>query len=342
MLTFAYTAKYQGIDLDNVVTIGGEGKFGTKTVKQVDSYFGLTSTNTPIFADDGGAFPALPLELSGAISASDSTQTNLLVDTNGYANATVYIFGGENDTDVTQTMYRTSYTAGSSVATAWVVEDPIGPHVPEPRMDSAGVEVSGRWYIFGGRDYNGTFGDTWVYEMATKNWTKLHDFGYVPHANASDAWATSASSNPLPRSPPSRYGHSLARMSGTNNLGSLTDLIILAGGFNEGVYFDDLWAFDPISQNWEQVALPATHYSARAHLGLFAHHNESYVFLFGGDSGNGTVYSDLWTLDFTVPLPKGPAFKALPNNIIAGVAGGILLVLIITVVVLKLTDRNSS
>lgn len=339
MLTFAFTAPFSGSDLDNVITIGGEGLNGVKSAVQVDSYVGVAGANVG-FSDDTGAFPALPTPLSGGIIASDSTAA-LKSDANGYANASIFIFGGENNTEITQTMYRTFTPSGQTVPTAWIVEDPLGPHVPEARMDSAGVEISGFWYVFGGRDANGTFGDTWVYEFATKNWTKLHDFGYVAHANASQAWATSSSSNPLPRSPPARYGHAMTKMTGTNNLGALTDLIILAGGHNGEVYFDDMWAFDPSSKNWEQLSLPATHYSPRAHCGLFAHHNESYVFLYGGDN-NGTAYADLWTVDLTVPPGKAPSFKALPNNIIAGVAGGILLVLIITVVVLKVTDRNSS
>jgi hypothetical protein len=352
MVALGYNAPYHDeqtgttVNFANVMVAGGEGFNGARTNKVVDSYAAIIGGGVS-FGDDSASFPNLPEARSGGILEVDSTAPFSNDITTSYANASIYVFGGELDTGFTNTMLVARSVPPSVQLTTWQTVTPIGPHVPDPRADFAGVEISGKLYIFGGQDNETVFGDMWTFDFATQNWTRINNFGDVPKENVSDAWATSNAGKPFPLLPPARYGHSMVRMVGTNNFGALTELLILAGGTNGHTYFNDLWAFDPISKNWESLTMPSPTYSPRAFQGLMAHHNESYVFIYGGEfketpSSNATYYDDIWTIDMSVPLPKGPGFKALPNNIIAGVAGGILLVLIITVIVLKVTDRNSN
>lgn len=337
MTALGFTAPdSDGTNYANAISVGGVAVNGVLSAKATNSYVAIAGGGVSFVAD--ATFPNMPSARAGAIVDEDVTAPRI-VDANAVANASLYIFGGEVSSGVTNEMLRLHSTG--PIPDGWDVITPLGPNVPAARADHAGLAIGSKWYMYGGQNDSHIFGDTWVFDFPSLNWTLLNDFGTVPRTDAAEAYATDVDGQSLPKVPPARYGHAMAKMVGTNNLGSPTELIIIAGGTNNHTYFNDLWAFDPISTFWEPLSLPEPKYAPRAFAALMAHHNESYVFLYGGHDET-TAFSDVWTFDMAVPLPQGPGFKALPNNVIAGVAGGILLVLIITVVVLKVTDRNNS
>lgn len=339
MTALGYTASTNtSVVFANVMNAGGIPPNGVRSTTAIDSAVS-TAGNSLSYVLDGFSFPSLPVGRSHGIAETDLTAA-LQVDHDGYANASVYIYGGEYDSGITGSMLKMRTPPGLSIPTGWDEITPLGPHQPEPRTRHAGVAIGNQWYVFGGRNETHVFGDLWVFDFSNYNWTLLHDFGVVPMSEAAEPWTTDLSNQTLPMVPPARFGHAMTLMKGANLYGNSNDLIILAAGTNNATYFNDVWAFDPLFNAWEHITLP-TAYTPRAYGALMASHNESYVWLYGGEDAN-SVYDEIWTLDFTVIPPKGPSFKSLPNNIIAGVAGGILLVLIITVVVLKVTDRNSS
>lgn len=339
MTALGYTApNSQSIVFANVMSAGGIPPNGVRSTESVTSAVAIAN-NALSYTLDDFSFPNLPVGRSNGIIGSDLTAA-LKIDGDGYANASVYIYGGEYDSGVTGSMLKMRTPAGASIPTGWDEITPLGPYEPEPRSYHAGVTIGTQWYVFGGRNETHVFGDLWVFDFSNYNWTLLHDFGLVPISQADQPWTTDLSNQTLPMLPPARFGHSMTVMKGANLFGNSNEIIILAAGTNNATYFNDVWAFDPLYNAWERINLP-TAYTPRAFGALMASHNESYVWFYGGQDST-TYYGEIWTLDFTEIPPKGPSFKSLPNNIIAGVAGGILLVLIITVVVLKVTDRNSS
>lgn len=158
------------------------------------------------------------------------------------------------------------------------------PNSPLPRSGhSMCAHPSGVIVVFGGEfssPKQNTFyyyGDTWILDAETKEWTKV------------DA----------KRGPTARSGH---RMTVWKNY------ILLHGGFKDlgttSVYQNDLWAFDVTSYKWHQIEFPATHIGPDARSGhSFVAHPEGGV-IWGGYSKvkgpkgtqKGKVHTDAWLL----------------------------------------------
>ena len=298
----------------------------------------------------GGAYPTF-VRSGGSIARDESITTLNTSTAAATASVPLYLFGGYTNTDgLTVNIMNDMHYAtpdGSGGIASWDVVTPIT-DAPEPRYQHKVATYNDTMYLFGGRNENGTFGDTWSYHYPTKNWTLLHDFGFVSFADSGDYnnTVTPEGTQP-PYSPPSRYGHTMVALadSGETIIGGLANLIVMIGGTNGLTTFNDSWGFDPVTELWQELKLP-TAYEPRAFAGVFVGTDVSTdLYIYGGqvtNSSGTTIHSDIWYLDFSEPASPGPAFKRTPNAIIAGVAGGIILFLIITVIVLKCTDRNSN
>lgn len=158
------------------------------------------------------------------------------------------------------------------------------PNSPLPRSGhSMCAHPSGIILVFGGEfssPKQNTFyhyGDTWILDADTKEWTKVE----------------------AKRGPSGRSGH---RMTVWKNY------ILLHGGFKDlgttAMYLNDIWAFDVTSYKWHQIEFPPTHIVPDARSGhSFLPHPEGGV-IWGGYSKikgprgtqKGKVHSDSWLL----------------------------------------------
>lgn len=343
--------------ITKVAIFGGRQRNGV--FSQTAGTLGMLTVDNQFFvAQNMSDLPQLPNYMAGMTTWADRTYTAQVDrDNSGSAYVPIYVFGGfgNNGTDPTEErflgdLWRTRQSASNISADGWDLVTPLNPEVaPEPRADATGVVVGPYFYLFGGRDSEGVFGDTWRLDMKNHNWTLLYDFGYVSNDDLENRGFhdKNPSGRAGPLSPPARYGHSMILTNSSADekfVEDKTSLIILAGGTNGIHTFNDLWAFDVSSRKWNQLSMPKAGYKARAYGALFRRPGEPFtIYYIGGENSTGstlTQYGDIWKFDIRGPAAPTPAFKRVPNAIISGVAGGILLSLIIMVVVLKLTDRN--
>lgn len=352
LLTFTARGTVSGgtFSIAHMALIGGRQNNGITPDSAYDwsvwspgSGFGTGFTN-------GGAYPTFARY--GASLARDESITNLTTNTaTATAAVPLYIFGGYENSDAVNNVLMNdmhfSTPDSDGGISAWTVVPPLN-DAPEPRYQHKVVTYNDTMYLFGGRNENGTFGDTWSYHYATANWTKLHDFGFITFEESGEYnnTVTPAGTQP-PYSPPSRYGHSMIRVADPDSgiIGGLSDLIVMIGGTNGLTTFNDSWGFDPVTELWQELKL-STAYAPRSHAGIFvSSETTTDLYIYGGQVTNSSgtfIHSDMWYLDVSEIDAPGPVFKRTPNAIIAGVAGGIILFLIITVIVLKCTDRNSN
>lgn len=119
---------------------------------------------------------------------------------------------------------------------------PLGSRRPPPRRDHSFVSDHSRLYLFGGRDGE-TLGDLWMYDFRSNVW-----FDLTPE-----------------NGPPARFGHNAMWDWSSGR-------VIVFGGQGSSGFFNDLWAFDPETNQWTELAQgtssPAPRYGAGAALGF--------------------------------------------------------------------------
>ena len=334
------------------------GFFGAQAINTVvspiaNSFYVWQEGNNFRTFTDVNTFPDIPVARVHMSSSIDKSKPQLNNPEEGLSYVPIYLFGGYGQSGPNVTFYNEMYLStqnGNDYITGWELVAPSASSpVPEPRADHRVVSINDTMYLFGGRDDEGVFGDTWSYSYTNSTWKKLFDFGKVlfEDGDLEDNIQTPENAS-FPHSPPARYGHSMIDISDSdsNIVGGLTKLIVMVGGTNGNHTFNDLWGFDPKSQNWSQIVLPIAYPARHGSAFIRGPDSGTDLYLYGGELTNGTdptvYYNDIFYLDLSGPQGPTPSFKRTPNAIIAGVAGGILLVLIIMVIVLKCTDRNSS
>ena len=113
---------------------------------------------------------------------------------------------------------------------------------PPPRRDHSLVSDHRNLYLFGGRN-PGPLGDLWMYSLVRSAWFELTTEG----------------------GPPARFGHNAMWDWSSNRM-------IVFGGQGDSGFLDDLWAFDPETRQWTDLAgnggRPAPRYGAGATLGF--------------------------------------------------------------------------
>lgn len=308
MTALGYTAAaYNGDLFANVMTAGGSTIQGILSNLSDNSYTQIGLPHDVYFSSDDESFPDLPEARAGGIIEQDVT-IPLDIDEYGFANASVYVFAGETDHGMTNSMLKLYTPPGYSIPTRWDTISPAGIAVPSPRADLTGIAVGNKWYIFGGQNSTHVFGDTWVFDFSTRIWTLLHDSGTIPRGQATKRVTTQVedirtavpitNTNQGPnaqilKSPAARFGHSMALVS-EDKTG--TQIIVLTGGFDGSTYYNDLWALDPKSQNWEKIAVPGRTFAPRTYTALLSLPNTPVVYLYAGNDET-TYYNDLWTIN---------------------------------------------
>lgn len=194
---------------------------------------------------------------------------------------------------------------------------------PAPRFDHVLVydPQGDRLVLFGGRG-GGTFGDTWIYEIAGGQWVEIEAAGpsarfgmaaaYNPAAHRilifggqagantffNDVWgfdlATSTWSQVATSSgpPPARYGTSAIIDEARNRL-------IISHGFTTSGRFDDTWALDLANLTWTDITPTGTIPLKRCLHEAVYDAARDRMLLFGGcSSGFGPCpQGDLWSFD---------------------------------------------
>jgi hypothetical protein len=167
------------------------------------------------------------------------------------------------------TTVTTPVPSESQRATGWRELTPSG-DVPVAREDhtwtlTADGETA---YLFGGRESNGApLGDLWAYNLPANGWTPVTEDG-----------------------PPARFGHNAAWVDGVG-------LVIFAGQAG-ATFYNDLWAFDPAAESWQQLpaggAVPVPRYGSCAAIGP-----DGRLWISHGFTQEGQRFADTRAYDFS-------------------------------------------
>jgi hypothetical protein len=153
--------------------------------------------------------------------------------------------------------------------------------------------------LFGGSDVSDTaLAETWTYDGL--DW-----------AQASPTTA-----------PPARTNHAMIYDAGNGR-------VLLFGGQNETVYFNDLWQYD--GNNWSVATVVGTSPSPRALHSMAYDTDNKLVFLFGGRSPTGDLLADFWSFNTTTNewseiTTLGPSARQATSLIYDPVRGDLVLV----------------
>lgn len=142
--------------------------------------------------------------------------------------------------------------------------------LPAPRAAHALVPdpVSGEVILFGGFDGVSYYNDTWAYDLAANAWSNLQPTGSVPAKRA---------------------GHSLV-------YDPVSKRMILFGGWNGTVGYNDTWAYDPAANAWTNLRPSGSRPAARDSHGMSYDPVSKLMVLFGG--WNATAeFRDTWAYD---------------------------------------------
>ena len=167
------------------------------------------------------------------------------------------------------TDYRNDLWTYDPSANAWAESTPEGLS-PAPRAAHAAAldPVSGRLIVFGGFDGEKYYGDLWAYDPSATTWTELKPAGLSPTA---------------------RHGHSLA-------YDPMSKTMILFGGFDGRLQYNDTWAYDPAANTWKDLKPKGDLPPARDSQALAYDSDAKRLVLFGGWSTT-RQFDDTWAYD---------------------------------------------
>jgi hypothetical protein len=122
--------------------------------------------------------------------------------------------------------------------------------------------------LFGGRTGQKTLGDTWVYDFSAKAWHEVK--------------ATTA--------PAARFGHAAAYDPRSRR-------VLLFAGQASG-FFNDVWAFDPVAESWQQLDTRGTPPSKRYGTAAVVDTQRNQLIISHGFTDNGR-FDDTFALNLT-------------------------------------------
>jgi prepilin-type N-terminal cleavage/methylation domain-containing protein len=229
----------------------------------------------------------------------------------------MYVFGGFKETIVTSLNDLWSYDAS---ANSWTKLTPTGTP-PDGRYAHTAVWDAARnkMYVFGGYSNNTGlyYSDLWSYDASANSWTKLtpggvsrpiiafhsavwdslrskmYTFGgYNGASYFNDIFTYDAVANtwtgitPSGTAPGKRYEHS-AVYDGSS------DKMFVFGGYNAGVYNNEIWSYNGATNAWLKVTPSGTAPTGRdMHTTVWdTARNKMYVF---GGYNAGNWYNDIW------------------------------------------------
>ncbi len=158
-------------------------------------------------------------------------------------------------------------TSGPSDAPAALAWEMLPGNGPAAREDHTWTLGNGVAYLFGGRDGETVFADTWAFDIESGAWTEL-----------------APTTSPAPR-----FGHEAVWVDGVG-------VVIFAGQGGPSTFFNDLWGYDPATNSWSELpaggAAPTPRYGSCLAVGpdgrLWASH---------GFTQEGTRFSDTHAYD---------------------------------------------
>ncbi len=207
-------------------------------------------------------------------------------------NHRMLVFGGGFEGGVSGDVYELDLNSY-----AWKLL-PIAGEKPSPRWEHCAVYNSRdhTMAIFGGRDLDRPFNDTWILDLRSLTWERIESYG-----------------------PSERIAHTGIYIPGRNAM-------LVFGGSNYWVegfpYYglnNELWEFSFDAQGWsELISTGVTRPPARdAHVATYDGVNNRML-IFGGTGYHGVILSDLWELDLTT-LVWSRLFPTLSRDRFAGV-----------------------
>lgn len=107
--------------------------------------------------------------------------------------------------------------------------------------------------------------------------------------------------------PPKRYSHAFF---------TIDNYFFIYGGLNNEVVLDDMWAFNVLTREWNQIEQPAIYPGPRSSTQLVRYGRSAFMFS-GYTTDGSTCRQDLWRFDFdttswtnliptngTMPIPR--------------------------------------
>jgi N-acetylneuraminic acid mutarotase len=230
------------------------------------------------------------------------------------ASSRALLFGGDSNG-----RYLNDTWAYDPGANAWTRLDPAG-DLPSVRARHSMVydPVGSRVILFGGENNAQFFNDTWSYDVDTNAWTLLepagdpapghtdHSMAYDPISKtvilfggfdqngypADDTWSydpvadTWTELTPAGASPPASIGHRMVYDPETSR-------VILLGGGDGNLLYNDTWAYDPGANTWTRLDPAGDLPPVRAGHSMVYDPGGGRVILFGG-TGSGYYLNDTW------------------------------------------------
>ena len=180
-------------------------------------------------------------------------------------NQTIVLFGGSIVYDPFSDTWVYNLTDNT-----WTQMSPTTSPPGRSRYSMVYDSTSDKFIVFGGlisgsRDF---FGDTWVYDLAADTWTQMSPS----------------------TSPSARNGHSMV-------YDSNSDRVILFGGNNYSMVFDDTWTYSYTADTWTQMS-PENAPSKRWYTSMVYDSTSKMTILFGGYDGT-SEFNDTWVYNLT-------------------------------------------
>lgn len=211
------------------------------------------------------------------------------------------------------------------------------PDIPEPRPAArkhhSSTVIGNKVYIFGGiGEDDEYFNDFWIFDIETLTFTEIvsEDEQVYPF-------------------PPPREGHSLTTVADKS-------AIVLHGGRDDETYFSEVWKYNITLGFWR--AYEGDTLIPRAFHTVFTPTTNRMLTVAGGFNGSTEIdsiveeyssfifFSLAQTTPITPPnantpfaLPDG-SNRPLPNHIVAGIAGGLFVALLVVVIILSVVRRR--
>ena len=266
---------------------------------------------------------------------------------------TVTIFGGSNGSTYYNSIYNFNLVS-NSWSYSIVVKDNNASDtehgnssgIPSSRHGHTSVEYNNKMYMFGGKDGNTTYYDTWEYDLTTTTWTKkalapssyaryehtsiiyngdMYVFGGYDGTNyfnnilkydiTNDTWSE-YNDGTSSGTPTARYGHISVIMQNE---------MIIFGGTTQSGHVEDSYMFNFVDSSWnlldnDDSNRPTDSYSTTAEIQYYNPTDNHYkLFVFGGET---PLTNKLYVADISRNNVTNTTSTTIPNVLIFNSTNG--------------------